>query len=262
MTDEQKKMIEKLNKDNRKLNNVNKGMKEYAKYKLVVGIIVVIIIIVLYFIQLSTWFTDAQQHKYMMDNKRVSLVYGDTLWLFISRFHQRRCTQSPCSSSLGNSLLLDNIQYLGWIRYDSWLDLGLLYIVFEDQKIIHWICTFFHSQTYGQLCLCRILLHPLTYLCSRTPKSQLLADPSLPLQLIRFRIFFYAVCQHSWQYGYLISLYQDVYLYWQSILHMFSSRYIEGQFLYMRLINHHLLNCHRILPVLICLCILKIKPTV
>ena len=54
MTDEQKKMIEKLNKDNRKLNNVNKGMKEYTKYKLVVGIIVVIIIIVLYFIQLST----------------------------------------------------------------------------------------------------------------------------------------------------------------------------------------------------------------
>lgn len=48
------KMIEKLNEDNRKLNNVNKGMKEYAKYKLVVGIIVVIIIIVLYFIQLST----------------------------------------------------------------------------------------------------------------------------------------------------------------------------------------------------------------
>ena len=42
MTDEQKKMIEKLNEDNRKLNNVNKGMKEYAKYKLVVGIIVVI----------------------------------------------------------------------------------------------------------------------------------------------------------------------------------------------------------------------------
>lgn len=54
MTDEQKKMIEKLNEDNRKLNNVNKGMKEHAKYKLVVGIIVVIIIIVLYFIQLST----------------------------------------------------------------------------------------------------------------------------------------------------------------------------------------------------------------
>lgn len=79
MTDEQKKMIEKLNKDNRKLNNVNKGMEEYAKYKLVVGIIVVIIIIVLYFIQLSTWFTDVQQHKYMMDNKRVSLVYDDTL---------------------------------------------------------------------------------------------------------------------------------------------------------------------------------------
>lgn len=79
MTDEQKKMIEKLNKDNRKLNNVNKGMEEYAKYKLVVGIIVVIIIIILYFIQLSTWFKDAQQHKYMMDNKRVSLVYGDTL---------------------------------------------------------------------------------------------------------------------------------------------------------------------------------------
>lgn len=44
MTDEQKKMIEKLNKDNRKLNNVNKGLEEYAKYKLVVGIIVVIII--------------------------------------------------------------------------------------------------------------------------------------------------------------------------------------------------------------------------
>lgn len=44
MTDEQKKMIEKLNEDNRKLNDVNKGMKEYAKYKLVVGILVVIII--------------------------------------------------------------------------------------------------------------------------------------------------------------------------------------------------------------------------
>lgn len=27
MTDEQRKMIEKLNKDNRKLNDVNKGMK-------------------------------------------------------------------------------------------------------------------------------------------------------------------------------------------------------------------------------------------
>ena len=51
MTDEQKKMIEKLNEDNRKLNDVNKGMKDYAKYKLVVGILVVIIIIVLYFIQ-------------------------------------------------------------------------------------------------------------------------------------------------------------------------------------------------------------------
>lgn len=86
MTDEQKKMIEKLNKDNRKLNNVNKGMEEYAKYKLVVGIIVVIIIIVLYFIQLSTWFTDVQQHKYMMDNKRVSLVYDDTLLIVYLSF--------------------------------------------------------------------------------------------------------------------------------------------------------------------------------
>lgn len=56
MTDEQKKMIEKLNEDNRKLNDVNEGMKEYAKYKLVVGILVVIIIIVLYFIQHITWF--------------------------------------------------------------------------------------------------------------------------------------------------------------------------------------------------------------
>ncbi len=54
MTDEQRKMIEKLNEDNRKLNNVNKGMKNYAKYKLVVGILVVTIIIVLYFIQHTT----------------------------------------------------------------------------------------------------------------------------------------------------------------------------------------------------------------
>ena len=54
MTDEQKKMIEKLNEDNRKLNDVNKGMKDYAKYKLVVGILVVIVIIVLYFIQHTT----------------------------------------------------------------------------------------------------------------------------------------------------------------------------------------------------------------
>ena len=37
MTDEQRKMIDKLNEDNRKLNDVNKGMKDYAKYKLVVG---------------------------------------------------------------------------------------------------------------------------------------------------------------------------------------------------------------------------------
>lgn len=51
MTDEQRKMIDKLNEDNRKLNDVNKGMKDYAKYKLVVGILVVTIIIVLYFIQ-------------------------------------------------------------------------------------------------------------------------------------------------------------------------------------------------------------------
>lgn len=54
MTDEQRKMIEKLNEDNRKLNNVNKGMKDYAKYKLVLGILVVIIIIVLYLIQHTT----------------------------------------------------------------------------------------------------------------------------------------------------------------------------------------------------------------
>lgn len=53
MTDEQKKMIEKLNEDNRKLNDVNKGMKEYAKYKLVVGILVTIII-VLFFVQHNT----------------------------------------------------------------------------------------------------------------------------------------------------------------------------------------------------------------
>ena len=47
MTDEQRKMIDKLNEDNRKLNDVN---------KLVVGILVVIIIIVLYLIQHTTWF--------------------------------------------------------------------------------------------------------------------------------------------------------------------------------------------------------------
>lgn len=56
MTDEQRKMIDKLNEDNRKLNDVNKGMKDYAKYKLVIGILVVTIIIVLYFIQYTTWF--------------------------------------------------------------------------------------------------------------------------------------------------------------------------------------------------------------
>lgn len=54
MTDEQRKVIDKLNEDNRKLNDVNKGMKDYAKYKLVVGILVVIIIIVLYLIQHTT----------------------------------------------------------------------------------------------------------------------------------------------------------------------------------------------------------------
>lgn len=54
MTDEQRKMIDKLNEDNRKLNDVNTGMKDYAKYKLVVGILVVITIIVLYLIQHTT----------------------------------------------------------------------------------------------------------------------------------------------------------------------------------------------------------------
>lgn len=54
ITDEQRKMIDKLNEDNRKLNDVNKGMKDYAKYKLVIGILVVTIIIVLYFIQHTT----------------------------------------------------------------------------------------------------------------------------------------------------------------------------------------------------------------
>ena len=53
MTDEQRKMIDKLNEDNRKLNDVNKGMKDYAKYKLVVGILVVTIIIVLYFVSVK-----------------------------------------------------------------------------------------------------------------------------------------------------------------------------------------------------------------
>lgn len=61
MTDEQKKMIEKLNEDNRKLNDVNKGMKEYAKYRLVVGILVVIIIIVLFFVRHNTWFNDGEK---------------------------------------------------------------------------------------------------------------------------------------------------------------------------------------------------------
>ena len=61
MTDEQKKMIEKLNEDNRKLNDVNKGMKEYAKYKLVVGILVVTIIIVLFFVQHNIWFRTKQK---------------------------------------------------------------------------------------------------------------------------------------------------------------------------------------------------------
>lgn len=63
MTDEQKKMIDKLNEDNRKLNDVNKGMKDYAKYKLVVGILVVIIIIVLFFVQHNTWFNDGKNSR-------------------------------------------------------------------------------------------------------------------------------------------------------------------------------------------------------
>lgn len=63
MTDEQKKMIEKLNEDNRKLNDVNKGMKDYAKYKLVVGILVVTIIIVLFFVQRNTWFNDGENRR-------------------------------------------------------------------------------------------------------------------------------------------------------------------------------------------------------
>lgn len=61
MTDEQRKMIDKLNEDNRKLNDVNKGMKEYAKNKLVVGILVVIIIIILLFVQHNVWFRTKQK---------------------------------------------------------------------------------------------------------------------------------------------------------------------------------------------------------
>ena len=63
MTDEQKKMIEKLNEDNRKLKDVNKWMKEYAKYKLVVGILVVTIIIVLFFVQHNNWFNDGKNSR-------------------------------------------------------------------------------------------------------------------------------------------------------------------------------------------------------
>ena len=62
MTDEQRKMIDKLNEDNRKLNDVNKGMKDYAKYKLVVGILVVTII-VLFFVQHNTWFNDGKNSR-------------------------------------------------------------------------------------------------------------------------------------------------------------------------------------------------------
>lgn len=63
MTDEQRKMIDKLNEDNRKLNDVNKGMKEYAKYRLVVGILVVTIIIVLFFVRHNTWFNDGENRR-------------------------------------------------------------------------------------------------------------------------------------------------------------------------------------------------------
>lgn len=63
MTDEQRKMIDKLNEDNRKLNDVNKGMKDYAKYRLVVGILVVTIIIALFFVQYNTWFNDGKKRR-------------------------------------------------------------------------------------------------------------------------------------------------------------------------------------------------------
>ena len=54
MTDEQRKMIDKLNEDNRKLKDVNKGIKDYDKYKLVIGNNVVSIKILLYIIQHTT----------------------------------------------------------------------------------------------------------------------------------------------------------------------------------------------------------------
>ena len=51
MTDEQKKLVEKLNKDNKKLNRIHQTQVEYAKCKVVLGILIVIVLIVLYVIR-------------------------------------------------------------------------------------------------------------------------------------------------------------------------------------------------------------------
>ena len=51
MTDEQKKLIKKLNQDNEKLNQMHNTMIEYSKYKFIVGILVVFILIILYYVQ-------------------------------------------------------------------------------------------------------------------------------------------------------------------------------------------------------------------
>lgn len=50
MNQEQKKIIKKLNEDNKKLNRMHETMVEYANYKLAVGIIVAIVLFLIYFL--------------------------------------------------------------------------------------------------------------------------------------------------------------------------------------------------------------------
>lgn len=49
MTDEQRKMVEKLNEDNKQLNEINKSQIEASNARLVAGILLVIVLLCMIF---------------------------------------------------------------------------------------------------------------------------------------------------------------------------------------------------------------------
>ncbi|MGM9946805.1 hypothetical protein [Floccifex sp.] len=49
MTDEQRRIIEKLNKDNEHLNDAHKSWVEYSKGRILIGLLAVVVLLILIF---------------------------------------------------------------------------------------------------------------------------------------------------------------------------------------------------------------------